>query len=255
MFAIDWMAIIGILACLSWLIIQVNRYCPCLKKSGRWYHAVWSWMVHHAQGWCLVLWVCLFLRLFVGQLFRVPTGSLEPTVVPGDILAVEQISYGIHIPWIYTTLWAPHHPKRGDVVVFHYPLQPSVFFVKRIVGVAGDVIRYDDKQLTINGVAVTQRFVKKVQSNDRTWLWFQSTIDHKTHLIQHDANMLSTTDGMWYIPKGSYFAMGDNRDNSGDSRFWGLVEEKYIVGHAMCVILNINSHYPFIHLDRIGHKL
>ena len=209
------------------------------------------------------LWVLLAFLLvhrFVVNHYRVPTGSLEPTVRPGDFVLVNQFSYGLHLPITNTLLWENHRPERGDVVVFRYPPQPDIMYVKRVVGLPGDHVRYQNKTLTVNGEPVDSTLV----GMDRM---LSSTGDAATVIRRHespdrhphDVFIRPTFSPMDFVdvtvPEGHYFVMGDNRDNSADSRVWGPLPEQNLVGKAMRVLISWQPDRWMLEWSRLGLSL
>ena len=159
--------------------------------------------------------LALFIRTFVVQAFKIPSGSMLPTLQIGDHLLVNKFIYGIKIPFSGKTLIPISHPDRGDVVVFRFPKDPSVDYIKRVVGIAGDTVEVKDKVVYVNGVPAIE---PHAHTTDPTILpGHQSPRDNVGPLI---------------VPEDSIFVMGDNRDNSYDSRFWGFVNDKAILGKA-----------------------
>ncbi|HJN37744.1 MAG TPA: signal peptidase I [Gammaproteobacteria bacterium] len=205
----------------------------------------------------LVIWI---IRSFVIQPYRVPTGSLEPTVMPGDFLAVNQYIYGLRLPVLHKKLLKVSHPKRGDIVVFRPPHDPYQIFVKRVIGLPGETITYKDKKIFIDGKLVPQEFIgtdidRYNLPTPLPVIRVSEKLNGKNHDIflnpyeDHYPNLTTK------IPEGHYFMMGDNRDNSGDSRAWGTVPEKDLIGKAVMVIMNWDAFHWTIHWNRIGLRL
>lgn len=162
--------------------------------------------------------LALFVRTFVVQAFKIPSGSMLPTLLIGDHLLVNKFSYGVKLPVIGTTLISRPGPARGDIVVFRYPRDPSLDYIKRVVAIGGDTIEVRDKQVFVND---------KLDENP---------LAHFTNMDIIPATA-STRDnfGPVNVPQGKIFVMGDNRDNSSDSRFWGFVDEKEVRGKALII--------------------
>jgi signal peptidase I len=169
-----------------------------------------------AALWTLAL--TLFLRAFVIQAFRIPSESMLETLQVGDFLFVNKFEYGPKLPFTHTRLPGLHPPRRGDVIVFQYPNDPSKDFIKRCVGVGGDTVEVRDKQVWVNGKVLDEPYVRHV--------------DPAVHPGGYDPR-----DNMppRYVPPGHLFMMGDNRDNSNDSRFWGDVKLDLVKGRAMFI--------------------
>ena len=190
----------------------------------------------------LLLLAIFFVRYFVIQHYRVPTGSLEPTVHVGDFILVNQFAYGVHVPLLNTKLLSYGAPKRGDIAVFRYPRDPyRLVYVKRVVGLPGDHIVYRNKRLQINGEVQAQKLLgEKGYSSHR-----METLDGVEHAIYVDTASYSTQDEIdLVVPEGHYFMMGDNRDNSADSRTWGPVSESMLVGQGTLVLFEWSKWLP-----------
>ena len=202
-----------------------------------------------------VLAVVLILRSFLYEPFNIPSDSMVPTLETGDFILVNKFDYGVRLPIINKKIIDVGEPERGDVIVFRYPPQPTISYIKRVVGVPGDHIVYDHGQLTINGTKVAK--VPVEFSREKDTLDTPTSIYHKETLGEHtftmreleDVNVArqapfinyvengkySATNGLYWevkVPEGQYFAMGDNRDQSADSRFWGFVPEENLTGRA-----------------------
>ena len=228
-----------------------------LRKSYKDSHSV---ILEQAKSYVVILVVIWFIRSFMFQPYIVPTGSLEPTIQPGDFIIVSQYSYGIRIPILGDTIINIDKPKTGDIALFRWPLDPDTLFIKRVIGVPGDHIQYKNKKLTINGKQVNQEFKKyehKINDDGNLVLVSeqQEVLPEKTHLIQIYKDYNDTKEIDIVIPKGNYFMMGDNRDNSNDSRFWGLVPEKNLVGKALGIWLSISRQPLKIRWSRMGTSI
>jgi len=215
-------------------------------------------IIDYARSFFPVFLIVLVIRSFVVQPYRVPTGSLEPSVLPNDFIVVSQFAYGLRLPVLNTKVLNIGKPKRGDIAVFRFPARPSVDFVKRVIGVPGDHIIYKNKILFINGKKMTQKYVKDSFDTEPGMPNIAAQVrDEDLEGIQHQIliNANSTMPAETYdfiVPKGYYFMMGDNRDDSGDSRFWGFVPEKNLVGKAMMIWLSWDSHKFNVRWSRIG---
>ncbi|PHQ78995.1 MAG: signal peptidase I [Coxiella sp. (in: Bacteria)] len=215
----------------------------------------------------LLVWV---IRSFLIQPYKVPTGSLEPTVMPGDFIAVNQFAYGIKFPIGNYKMISTGEPKRGDIVLFHYPPNPKVIYVKRLIGEPGDKISYTNKVLTINGKVQTQKYLGhdydygngpgQTQPVDLyeeklggAWhkIFRRPYSTDGTFKLESD----SKGDFSYTVPKGHYFMMGDNRDNSADSRYFGAVPERNIIGKAFGVWMSWDPVHHKVRWNRIGNSL
>lgn len=203
------------------------------------------WLVDYARSFFPIFLVVLLLRSFVVEPFRIPSGSMIPTLLIGDFILVNKFDYGIRLPVLNRKVIELGQPKRGDVVVFRYPLDPSTPFIKRIVGLPGDTVRYIDKALYIND--------QRVESvSEGTFVGVRSAASNtgavmfKEHLgdIEHDILLTpgsGSPNGEFKVRAGHYFVLGDNRDNSRDSRYWGYVPDQNLVGRAFFIWMNWDS--------------
>ncbi len=205
----------------------------------------------------LLVWV---IRSFIVQPYRVPTGSLEPTVSPGDFIIVNQFAYGLRMPVFHTKFLSIGEPKRGDLVVFYWPPDPQLIFIKRMIGLPGDLIRYQDKVLYIDGRKISQSFVKPAYDRepDRAPVevyQFKEQLDSIEHAIFIRPDHDTSGDFEVLVPEGYYFVMGDNRDNSSDSRVWGFVPEGNLIGKAWVVAVSWDHNHKHIRWHRIGRLI
>lgn len=218
------------------------------------------WWVEYSRSFFPVLLLVWGVRSFVIQPYRVPTGSLEPTVVPGDFIAVEQYAYGLRLPVTHTKILNIGEPKVGQIALFRWPVDPKIIFVKRVIGVPGDHIVYKNKVLTINGKVMKQTFVKDGYDHEPGQKAMPVVIKREDlNGVEHDIQVRKgfNESGSFSItvPKGMYFMMGDNRDNSDDSRFWGFVPEKDLIGEAFGIFMSWDSNTHSIRWNRIGKGL
>ena len=187
-----------------------------------------------------VLTLVLVLRSFLFEPFQIPSGSMIPTLEVGDFILVNKYDYGLRLPVVGTKILSVGEPERGDVMVFKEPNNPDINFIKRVIGLPGDTIRYVDKRLTINGQPVMQQFVAQMSGSESLYRLYDETVDGRTHRIRKDLGLPLSKNGVWTVPENSYFVMGDNRDRSNDSRYWGFVPEQNIVGKAVYIWM----HWP-----------
>jgi len=190
-------------------------------------------VVEYAISFFPVLLIVLVLRSFLVEPFQTPTGSMIPTLDVGDFILVNKFAYGIRLPVLHTKIIDVGEPKNGDVMVF-IPPHENEYFIKRVVGVPGDRVRYENKTLYINGVEQKQEFVARIPPTNPEYVVYEETLGSARHLIHRNPHR-APREGEWVVPKGQYFMMGDNRDNSADSRYWGTVPEGNIVGKAFAI--------------------
>jgi signal peptidase I len=223
------------------------------------------WWVEYGASFFPVILLVFVLRSFIVEPFKIPSGSMIPTLLVGDFILVNKFTYGIRLPVIHKKIIDVGQPQRGDVMVFRYPEDPSLDYIKRVVGIPGDKVAYQNKRLTINGQPVETRRIDDYLQTER--LKYSKQFIEKPEGIEHrtlndddapgfisDATQFPHRQDCLYnnagvictVPVGHYFTMGDNRDNSRDSRFWGFVPEENIVGKAFFIWLNFSD------LKRIG---
>ncbi len=199
-------------------------------------------LVEYSRSLFPVILVVLVLRSFLAEPFRIPSGSMMPTLLVGDFILVNKFSYGVRLPVLNTKFINVGEPKRGDVAVFRFPKDPSIDYIKRIVGVPGDTIAYYNKQLFVNGEpAIQEGLGPYLGSGAGAAMTGNQMRSEQLPGVKH--NILidpgkGTMEGEFLVPEGKYFAMGDNRDNSNDSRYWGFVPEENLVGKAFMIWLS-----------------
>lgn len=201
-----------------------------------------SKLIDYAKSFFPVLLFVLLLRSFLFEPFRVPTGSLEPTVNKGDFILSNKFVYGLRLPVWSTKIFSVGSPKNGDIAIFRTPVDQKTWMVKRVIGVPGDKIDYVDKKLTINGTPANYNFIENTNdTNDGVNEWpvkvYEEDVFGKKHKIFVRESDF-TQDFHITVPQNSYFMMGDNRDNSDDSRYWGFVPESNLEGKAVLVWLS-----------------
>ncbi|MEN0105949.1 MAG: signal peptidase I [Pseudomonas sp.] len=207
-------------------------------------------LVEYGKSFFPVLAIVLVLRSFLVEPFQIPSGSMKPTLEVGDFILVNKFAYGIRLPVLDTKVIEVGDPQRGDVMVFRYPSEPTINYIKRVVGLPGDKIRYTaDKQLFVNGELVAKKLLGEEPGSLGSATLYQEKLGEVEHLIRIEMNRYRADPGNeWTVPAGHYFMMGDNRDNSNDSRYWndpnipkellGMVPDKNIVGKAFAVWLS-----------------
>jgi signal peptidase I len=218
------------------------------------------WWLDWTAGLFPVIIVVFLLRSFLFEPFKIPSGSMIPTLVINDLILVNKFHYGVRLPVINLKVVDNNSPQRGDVMVFRYPPKPSLDYIKRVVGVPGDEVAYLNKKLTINGKPLTKSALPDYFDEDtmRYSKQFEETTGIKKYRLLNDddrpafipgtedfpdkQNCRYSSEGViCTVPAGHYFMMGDNRDNSLDSRYWGFVPEKNIVGKAVLVWMNFGN--------------
>lgn len=196
--------------------------------------------VEYAKSFFPVLFAVLVIRSFLFEPFQIPTGSMIPTLNVGDFIVVNKYAYGVRLPVVGTKIIDVGEPQRGDIMVF-IPPHDSSYYIKRVVGLPGDHVRYEDKVVYINGEPVEQEFVAFLRENTPPVYYLKEDLGGVEHDIYVAPVPRYLGSGYWLkpegsiVPEGHYFMMGDNRDNSEDSRSWGPVSEDNIVGKAVAV--------------------
>lgn len=213
-------------------------------------------LVEYARSFFPVLALVLVLRSFIFEPFRIPSGSMMPTLLIGDFILVNKYAYGVRLPVVHTKILDIGEPQRGDIAVFRYPRNPKLDYIKRIVGLPGDRIAYYNKTLFINGQPVQMESLGYYHPEgeaqpDRGLLEVKEQLGDIEHRILISAGKPGY-DGEYVVPEGQYFAVGDNRDNSNDSRYWGFVPEENLVGKAVMIWFNWDFDGGGIELGRVG---
>jgi signal peptidase I len=235
-------------------------------KRGRAKDAKEPLLVEYAKSFFPVILIVFGLRSFLVEPFKIPSGSMMPTLLIGDFILVNKFTYGIRLPVINQKVVQLNNPERGDVMVFRYPADPGLDYIKRVIGVPGDVVEYRNKQLSINGKPVASR-------NTGTYSYVGNGLNYITakvydeqlngagHVMMTEPdkpavyptqvvdfpyreNCSYNAEGEGFVckvPEGQYFMMGDNRDASNDSRYWGFVPDKNIVGKAFFIWMNFDD--------------
>lgn len=222
------------------------------------------WWVEYAKSFFPVILVVFFIRSFLVEPFKIPSGSMIPTLQVGDFILVNKFTYGVRLPVINEKIIQLNDPKRGDVMVFRYPENPSLDYIKRVVGVPGDIVEYRNKRLSINGVEQTTQangdynYVESGLNFVHTEKKLEKLGEHEHPILINpemptlrlgQVSEFSGRENCTYddelvrckVPNGKYFMMGDNRDNSRDSRYWGFVPDNQIVGKAFFIWMNFSD--------------
>lgn len=250
---------------LVWLADVLLRRLLRGRRTAPW-PATWRWLVETCRGFFPFVLAILIIRSFIVEPFHIPSGSMMPSVLIGDFVVTEKFSYGLRLPLIHTEVIPTGKVHRGDVVVFRFPPQPSVDFIKRVIGLPGDTITYTctGNNLIINGKTVPRRRIGPYPGEGAleiargAQLWSESLPRRNGGVVTHRILLRPdrpTRCGTWKVPQHEYFMMGDNRDNSEDSRYWGFVPQRNLVGKAVLVFFNFQGwmHWPL--WGRIGTLL
>ncbi len=198
-----------------------------------------SVIVEYARAFFPVILVVFILRAFVVEPFRIPSGSMMPGLLAGDFILVNKSSFGVRFPGINVKLIDSGNPKRGDIMVFRYPDDPSVNYIKRTIGLPGDHIVYRNKRLFINGAEMPQKLVapflmrESGQRLTEMQRWTENLGGVQHDILKYGSDHDLTLE--FRVPSGHYFVMGDNRDRSNDSRYWGYVPENHLIGRAFLI--------------------
>lgn len=210
-------------------------------------------VVEYSKSFFPVLFVVLILRSFLFEPFQIPSASMVPTLKIGDFILVNKFTYGLRLPVVRTKFVAMNDPKRGDVMVFFPPHRPDTYFIKRVVGLPGDEILYINNVLYINGEKQPQKLVASLPPLNPEIQLMTETLDGIEHeMRKHVVPGRLSQKGSWVVPEGHYFMMGDNRDNSSDSRDWGPVPEEAIVGKAVAVWMHWDSFFSLPSFSTVG---
>ncbi len=209
------------------------------------------WYVEYSRSFFPVILIVLIVRSFLVEPFRIPSASMMPTLLAGDFILVNKFSYGIRLPVANVKVLGDGRPERGDVAVFRYPEDPSVAFIKRIVGLPGDRLRFEEKQLYINGEPVPQVPVPDGEwEAEGLYTRLERIGDGEHEILVRNFGRLGAAE--WTVPEGQYFVLGDNRDNSRDSRFWGFLPDDNLIGRAFVIWMNLDCVTGNGNCKRIG---
>lgn len=214
------------------------------------------WYLDYARSFFPVLLIVFVLRGFVAEPFRIPSGSMLPTLEVGDFILVNKYKYGIRLPILHTKILEVSNPKRGDIMVFRYPGDNVTNYIKRVIGVPGDTIVYQNKQLFINGELIEniddgsytpfpvrgkERAIQRLKQEIPTGINNEADTENVEFSILHDQQRFRSKNRSVKVPEGHYFMLGDNRDHSQDSRYWGFVPDENIVGNAFFIWFHYNT--------------
>ncbi len=213
-----------------------------------------SKVVELAKSFFPVFLIVLLLRSFLVEPFRIPSGSLEPTLDVGDFVAVNKFAYGLRLPVTESKIIPIAKPKKGEIAVFRWPPNPTYDYIKRVIGVPGDKVEYKNKKLIINGTEMKQTFIENTidESSGKPVAKYRENLNGVEHDIFIRDNV-APFDFEVVVPEGQYFMMGDNRDDSADSRYWGFVSDEYLRGKAFLVWMSWDAKKMLPRWSNIGH--
>lgn len=218
--------------------------------------------VEYAKSFFPVILLVFLIRSFLAEPFKIPSGSMMPTLLAGDYILVNKFTYGLRLPVLNTVFLDISQPKRGDVAVFHFPPNPKIDYIKRIIGLPGDQIQYQNKRLVINGKPLEVSSLDYADAGDSSIIKAhrlqEELVDIKHDILIHDIPTRYEPHSLGdqflkgetiVVPEGHYYVMGDNRDNSSDSRVWGFVPDRNLVGKAFLIWFNFDQ------LARVGNSI
>lgn len=248
-----WLALATIVTGVIWLL---DRLLLARRRAAG---VEANWAIEFARSFFPVLIAVLLLRAFVFEPFRIPSKSMVPTLLVGDFVLVSKFSYGLRAPVFHTKFVDIGEPERGDVVVFRYPPDPTKDYIKRVIGLPGDQVTYRDEHLYVNGQRVALDGQGVYDGPDADALaTMRRFIEHLPGGVEHPVLQVVGRRGpdvSVTVPEHHYFVMGDNRDNSADSRVWGFVPEENLVGKAFMIWMSIDFSDFDVRFSRIGHIL
>jgi signal peptidase I len=258
---VDFSLVLVVLAFVSGLTWAADHWYFAPRRTARGASAKEPVLVDYARSFFPVIMLVLLLRSFLYEPFRIPSDSMMPTLVQGDFIFVNKWEYGLRLPVLNWKFFDVGEPQRGDVIVFRKPTDPSVVFIKRLVGLPGDTIRVAAARIFVNGEPVEVRpgdFYSgpKEEQYPFTVVAHEDLGGHEHELMLDPSR--PATQGEWVVPQGHYFMMGDNRNNSRDSRFpdVGFVPADNVIGRAVAIWLSFNpSHGSFMLWNRIGTRI
>lgn len=253
--SINLALILTFLTLVSGVVVAFNRfyYQKRIAESAGSGNRALNVLIEYSRSFFPVLLFVLVIRSFVFEPFRIPSGSMRPTLLQGDYIFVKKFSYGLRWPVIEQKFLETGSPERGDVVVFRLPSDPSVNYIKRVVGLPGDTIVYRDHQLYVNGQVMPLIRYPGTAGED-SGLIFIEELDGRRHEIRISRPGSRATERTYTVSEGHYFMMGDNRDNSQDSRFIGEIPESHLVGEAVRIWMHMDG-LEWPDWSRIGTKI
>jgi signal peptidase I len=256
---LDFSALLVALAVLTGVIWGIDTWLFAAKRKSRGLEVKEPVLVEYSRSFFPVIFIVLLIRSFVAEPFRIPSDSMMPTLMDGDFILVSKFSYGIRLPVINRKIIPLSEPKRGDVVVFRYPRDPSIDYIKRVIGLPGDEITVSGRRLWVNGQEIDVQSMGPygAQSRSRDYRQY-ALVTEKLPDVEHQILLgeppifYGGPEGVWRVGENEYFVMGDNRSNSEDSRIWGIVPEANLVGRAFFVWLSWDRKNGGIEFSRMG---
>lgn len=209
-------------------------------------------LIDYARSFFPILLIVFAIRSFLYEPFRIPSSSLEPTLLTGDFILVNKFHYGLRLPVLHNKVSDGTMLHRGDIIVFRWPPNPSIDFIKRVIGLPGDHISYINKELYVNGQKIDQELLPNSSLNVNEVIEKQENLLGIKHHIYQDPSKNSYDYQDIAVPTGMYFVMGDNRDDSADSRYWGFVPETNIIGKAVMVWMSWDNTHWKVRWQRLG---
>ena len=253
--SINLALILSTLTLVSGIVVAYNRfyYQKKIEASDGSGNRAMNTLIEYSRSFFPVLLFVLIIRSFIFEPFRIPSGSMMPTLLQGDYIFVKKYSYGLRWPVIEKKIFETGSPQRGDVVVFRLPSDPSINYIKRVIGLPGDTIVYRDHQLYINGEQMPLTKHPDTRLQDSALIFIEG-LDGREHEIRISRPGSRTTERTYTVAEGQYFMMGDNRDNSQDSRFIGEIPETHLVGEAVRIWMHMDG-FEWPAWSRIGTKI
>lgn len=237
-------------------LVDIRYWAPHREKNNI---AKQPIIIEYCRSFFPILLIVLLLRSFLAEPFRIPSGSEKPGLLVGDFIVTSKFAYGVRLPVLHTKLINVAEPKVGDTTVFRYPVNPSIDFIKRIIGAPGDHISYINKVLYVNGEPATQKLLGVVtDKDDEGNSWPVELREENLKGVKHKIYIrpdVPAQDFSVVVPPGHYFAMGDNRDNSNDGRYWGFVPEENLVGKALWIWFSWDNDKHRVRWDRMGKAI
>jgi signal peptidase I len=243
--------ILVVLTAFTGLFVALDKFVWGRDEAGDGGSALRRTVVDYSRSFFPVLLFVLVIRSFVFEPFRIPSGSMMPTLLQGDFIFVKKYAYGLRLPVTETKILETGEPERGDVIVFRLPSEPSVNYIKRVVGLPGDEVVYQRHRLTINGEEID--LAQHPEATPIEPRFIEQLGDREHEILITDAGY-TRRDGTYVVPEGHYFVMGDNRDNSRDSRFIDAIPETHLVGEAVRIWMHIDG-LSWPRWDRVGSKI